>query len=397
MEALPPDKWIEVNLDALEHNYQQVRLYIPEGVGVMGVVKADAYGLGSFEVANLLEQLHVDYLGVTYVQEALELRERGISTPILVFAPARGEQVAESIKNNLTLTVDSVASAALIKNCAERLNRQVKVHIKIDTGLTRFGLEPEEFLALVFDLASDERIVIEGVYTHLGRAGERNSRWAWRQFRLFEQVLQLLDEENIKLKYRHCCNSAAVLRYPEMHLDMVRIGTLLGGQYPVGSVPHALELQNPYAFKSMVLSVKTVAKGRFIGYGGTYHTHHSAQLAVIPVGYRDGLGSATLSHPGSLLDYIKWCARLLLIFLNRPRPESMVKIRGKNYPIRGKVFMQMCIVEIPMETRVISGDEVSLPVRRTVASRDITRIYLRQGEPGRQEIFKKMSTYVTEY
>ncbi|MGE5380384.1 MAG: alanine racemase, partial [Methylocystaceae bacterium] len=357
MTALSPDKWVEIDLDAIEHNYQQVRNYIPEDVCVMGVVKADAYGLGMYEVASLLEQLNVDYLGVTYVQEALELREHGISSPILVFAPVRGEQVAEAIKNNLTLTVDSALTSELIKKCAERLNRQVKVHIKSDTGLTRFGMEPEELLGVACDLNADERVTIEGVYTHLGKAGAKSPRAAKQQFQLFDEVLRLLTEANIEVKYRHCCNSAAALRFPEHHLDMVRIGTLLGGQYPAGSFIHPLELKNPFRFKSIVLSVKSVPAGRRIGYGGTYRTRSAVQLAVIPVGYQDGLGMAALTHPGSLVDFMKWYVRLLLLYLNRPRGENMVRIRGKNFPIRGKVFMQMCIVEIPADFRVIPGDE----------------------------------------
>jgi len=397
MQDLSPDKWLEVDLDAIEHNYRQIRQLIPESVSVLGVVKADAYGLGSYEVANLLEQLQIDYLGVTYIQEALELRNRGICAPILVFAPVRVDQVAEGIKNNLTLTVDSVASANLIRNCAERLNRQVRVHIKVDTGLTRFGMEPDDLLAMVCDLATDERVVIEGVYTHLGRAGARSSRSAWQQYQSFTQVLRWLDEAGIELKYQHCCNSTAALRFPEMHLNLVRIGTLLGGQYPAGNIPQPLALKNPFVFKSLVLSIKKVPAGRYIGYGGTYRTRRETQLAIIPVGFHDGLGVGVLSHPGSLFDYIKWCGRLFFMYINRPRPDNMVKIRGKRFPIRGKVFMQMCVVEIPVGTRIVPGDEVALPVRRTATSRDITRVYLRQGEPGRQEVFKKISTYVTEY
>lgn len=393
---MEPDRWVEVDLDRVAENYRQIRSFLPETVAIMGVVKAEAYGLGALEVARVLEREKIDYLAVTYVEEGLQLRQKGITTPILVFAPARKEGLRKALEADLTVTVASEEDAKSLKESVAQGDRQVRVHLKVDTGLSRFGLEPEEVLPVASFLSGDERIILEGVYTHFASAGSRNVKSVHRQFEIFDQVRYWLTEAGFAVRYFHCCNSAATLRFPEFHLDMVRVGTLLGGQYPAGNVPRLLDLKDPYSFKSRVVSVKSVPSGRRVGYEGTYRLKKAAKLAVIPVGYQDGLGVMALSHPASLVDYLKWCVKLFLMYLNRPRPELMVTIRGKRYPIRGKVFMQMCLVELPEEEKVLPGEVVILPVKRTVATRDVTRIYLRDGEPGKRVATKRISNYVVE-
>lgn len=374
------DKWIEIDADAVKSNLLAIKQLIPNEVRLIAVIKANAYGHGAAAVAHILECQGVDFFAVSFLREALELRKAGIKTNILLFAPVINEaEAVEAINNNITLTIASVYDSNLIAEVTAGMNRSVAVHLKLDTGLGRFGLRNDEINDVVNTLGHNPRIYLEGIYTHMARAAMANSSYTQKQFKEFTAVVQKLAEAGYDIPIKHCANSTAFLKYPQMQMNAVRIGTLLSGQYPAGIAVHPVELIDPYKFKSRVISVRTLKSGSYLGYYSTYRLKKDAQIAVIPVGFSDGLALEVFNKPAGFIDMLKIIAKIILGYLNMPRFNLHVIIKGKKYPVRGKVFMQMALVEIPPGENICPGDEVELPVKKTIAASNITRLYMSNG------------------
>jgi alanine racemase len=185
-----------------------------------------------------------------------------------------------------------------------------------------------------------------------------------------------LEQEGFVIPIRHMANSAIVLRSPDMYLDAVRVGNLLSGQHPVGNFPIHLQLRDPYIYKSRIISIQTLPKASFLGYYRSHQLKQEAQIAVIPVGFNDGLAVEVANQPRGLMDMLKKMAKIVLGYYNVSRFNLKVKIKEKYYPVRGKVFMQMALVEIPLQADIKIGDEVEVPVRKTLASPNINRLYV---------------------
>lgn len=376
------DKWIEIDVEAVKNNLQEVNSWIDKKARLIAVVKANAYGHGAEETARILCQNGVDFLAVSFFYEAMELRKAGIDTNILVFSPVINEEEArEAIQNQLTLTITSDDDRDLLQRVCDALNCQARVHVKIDSGLGRFGLNEEDFLRVCQKISSSEYMYMEGIYTHT--ADPSSPAYTDRQFEQFMQLVNRLEQAGMVIPIKHIANSAVFLRSPHMHLDAVRIGTLLSGQHPVGNFPKRLQLQDPYTFKSRIISVRTLPRGSFLGYYRTFKLKSAAQIAVIPVGFHDGLALEVANKPVGFIDMVKKVAKIVLGYLNWTSLDLNIKVRGQNYPIRGKVFMQMALLEIPAGVEVRVGDEVEVPVRKTLASSSISRIYLQNREAAR--------------
>jgi alanine racemase len=193
-------------------------------------------------------------------------------------------------------------------------------------------------------------------------------------------VLELLKREGADIPVKHCANSAVLLKYPHMRMNAVRIGTLLSGQAPAG-VPNNLKLTDPYKFKSRIISLRRLKAGSRLGYYSTYRLRKDAQVAVIPVGFQDGLAIEVVNKPAGFVDMLKHLVKMVLFYLNVPRFNLYVAIKGKHYPVRGKVFMQMALIVLPVETEVQIGDEVEVPIRKTIASSALKRFYMKDGIP----------------
>jgi alanine racemase len=380
-------KWIEIDVDAVVGNLQAVRSVISDKVRLIAVIKANAYGHGASEIAHLLAQQGVQYFAVTFLDEALQLRKSGLKSSIMLFSPVGSEAEAiEAVENNITMTVASRFDATFVDSACERLNREATVHLKTDTGLGQFGMEEDEIVPVWEMLQANRRIFIEGIYTHMAQ-GASNPSYTARQFKRFQHIIELLEQAGADIPVKHCANSAVLLKYPHMHMNAVRTGTLLSGQIPAGVI-HNLPLVDPYKFKSRIISLRRLKAGSRLGYYSTYRLRRDAQVAVIPVGFQDGLALQVANKPAGLVDMLKHLVKMVLSYLNYGRFNLYVGIKGKNYPIRGKVFMQMALIELPLETDVKIGDEVEVPVRKTLASSDLTRVYVRDGQPvkiGRQE------------
>lgn len=381
MELAPMNRWIEVDLDAVVHNCQEVLRKLGDRTRLIAVVKADAYGHGAGVTALVLQQQGVDFFAVTYLDEALELRKNGITGSILVFAPVvTEEEVREAIRGQLTLTVNSLFDAELYEKVSFGMNMDLAVHIKVDTGLGRFGVQPDQVKEVIKFLANNERIYIEGIYTHFAEAMSASPKYTEKQFTLFQEVLESLQEEKIRIPIRHCANSAAFLKYPHMHMDAVRIGTLISGQYPPGKYDRELSLEDPFTLKSRVIALHNMPAGAYLGYNRSYKLKQAAMVAVIPVGYHDGFNVGVANKGAGIGDVVKKMAKQLLTYFDVSRFRTSVTIKGKAYPVRAKVFMQMALVEIPLVSNINVGDEVELPARKTLVSPGIKRLFVTGGD-----------------
>lgn len=368
-------RWVEIDLDAVTHNYRQIRNSTGRETKILGVVKADAYGLGALEVARSLEKAGVDMLGVTTVEEGRQLREAQIAAPILVFGPFLPQELPAIERENLTITVAGKEQLQWLSDYAFS-RRKVKVHLKVETGMGRTGFWPQEIVAAARDVQANPGLVLEGVYSHLATAMWKDKRYARRQFDLFQKALANLEEAGINGLVRHICNSAATLDMPEMHLDMVRVGTILYGQYPSPALEGRLELRDPWAFKARVAYVRELPPGHSVGYGRTFKTHRTTRRALLPVGFTDGFQLEPVLKPVSLWEVFKGLVKLVLHYLNHPRVTPAVTFPGGCGRIAGKAGMQLVMVDVTGIPGIEAGTVAQLALRRTSVSAAVPRVYL---------------------
>ncbi|HIC93204.1 MAG TPA: alanine racemase, partial [Anaerolineae bacterium] len=292
--------WAEIDLDAIAHNVRQLKRHIGERVKLMAVVKANAYGHGAVPVARTALESGAERLAVNRVVEGIELRRAGIAAPILVlgyFPPWEAEAV---VRHGLIPTVTEREVASALAEAAGRLGKAVPIHIKVDTGMGRFGLLPEEVVDFVQGLADFPNLHLEGLYTHFAAADEADKSYTRRQFGIFLDVLKRLEEAGVEVPIRHAANSAATLDLPETHLDMVRCGIAIYGLYPSAEVSRSVPLRPAMSLKSRVARLRTLPAGSCISYGCTYITSSPTRVALVPVGYGDGY-HRLLSNRGQVL------------------------------------------------------------------------------------------------
>ncbi|GAE87362.1 alanine racemase [Acetivibrio straminisolvens JCM 21531] len=229
--------WAEVNLDNIAHNVKEIRRIVDKKVEIMGVVKADAYGHGVMEVARTLLENGVTRFAVSMLDEAIQLRQHGIDVPILILSytdPIRAEEI---ILNDVTQTVFSHDLAEALSDAAVKHNRNVKIHIKIDTGMTRVGFMPGySAVKNVVQISKLPGIIIEGLFTHFASADETDKSYTYMQFERFMSIVSELNRIGVYIPVKHVCNSAGLIEFPEMHLNMVRPGIALYGLYPSDEV-----------------------------------------------------------------------------------------------------------------------------------------------------------------
>ncbi len=364
--------WVEVSLRALKHNLAEVKSFVGPSVKVMAVVKADAYGHGAVGASRAFAEAGADYLGVTTLEEALEIREAGISTPMLVFSPLLPDQVEAALSNDLDQTVCDLSLAQSISETAGKMGRAARVHMKIDTGMGRLGVLADDAPDFMYRLASLPGLEIAGVYTHFANALDQDISDAAKQNARFAEVIQLLKSKDMPTGLCHAANSAGLLRLSESHYDMVRPGTILYGQYPTRHTGSKLNLEDTWCLKSRITSLRKLPAGSRVGYGSEYKASKPIIAAVLPIGYSDGF---TLV-PESVAQRAMRPVRMVADRLMGARRGPCVTIRGQRAPIIGRVSMQMCSVDVTHIPGVQIGDEALIPARRTTTSSRITRAYV---------------------
>ncbi len=296
------DTWVEVSLDAIKHNVGQYKNLIGKSVNLMAVVKADGYGHGAVQVAEAVLQAGADYLAVALLDEALQLRGAGISAPILVLGYTPIRSIKEAILFDVELTVFTLDVLDEIIFQAEQLQKPVSIHLKVDTGMSRIGVQSaEEALKLAEKAVSSSFVFLKGIFTHFANADNVDSSYTNKQYELFMSVIAYLDQHHIHIPLKHCCNTAATMRFPDKHLDMIRVGIGIYGLYPDQSLTdHRINLKQAMSLKTKIASLKTVPMSQPISYGCTSIPTHDSMIATLPIGYADGL-SRLLSNRGEFL------------------------------------------------------------------------------------------------
>lgn len=372
------DKWIEVDLDKLAHNYRLIRAFLPQPVKLLAVVKADAYGHGLVEVGKLFAAEGADFLAVTEVAEGVALRAAGIQVPILVFAPFLPEEAAMLAANDLTATLSNVEQLEAL--VAQKLS--FSAHIKLETGLGRTGFKEGEELAKAIAILKDApQIVIEGVYTHLATAMWRDERYVKEQLTAYDRGVRQLEAAGFSKLIRHVANSAAMMRFPQYHFDMVRAGTILYGQE--GEAYHRQlggALQDGWSLKARVLAKESLPKGHGVGYERAYITKRPSVIAILPVGYSHGVGVEPVLRTRRFKDVAKLLAKTILRYLDHPQMRIYATKEGKRLPIVGKIAMQLTMVDATDYPSLAVGDVLTVPARRTTINGTLPKRYLSAGQ-----------------
>lgn len=314
----------DINLDHLCTNVEAFREALPQGMKFLACVKANAYGHGAVEMAKELERVGVDYLSVAFLDEALELRQHGITIPILVLGYTPPEGIAVAWKHDVTITLFSREVLDAIRHLdASTFANQLKVHIKIDSGMGRLGLLPsDEALAFIQEVASLNQVMLEGMFTHFARADEEDKTYTLEQYRRFQGVVQALRDQGCSIPIIHTANSAAAIDTPELSYDMVRVGISLYGLYPSAEVNHQVVKLSPVlTLKTKAVLVKTLPPHWGISYGTRYFTQGYERIATLPIGYADGF------------------SRMLT-------GKAQVLVRGRRVPVVGTICMDQCMVSL---------------------------------------------------
>ena len=329
--------YAEISLEAIGHNIREVKKRLPEGVKLLGVVKANAYGHGAVPVASYLEN-QVDYFATATIEEAVELRENGISAPILILGYVSPSQYGDLVEYDITQTIDSYAQALALEKEAARQNRKAKAHLAVDTGMTRIGFQVTEHDAdEAAKIADLPHIELEGMFTHFSCADQEDKTYCSMQMEKYDKMTALLAERGVTIPLRHICNSAGIMEFDDHRFEMVRSGIITYGIYPSEEVKkERLDLIPALSWKSHVIHVKEVGPGIGVSYGATYVTEKPmTRIATVSAGYADGYPRA-LSNQGCVL------------------------IHGKKAPIIGRICMDQMMVDVTDVPEVCEDDEAIL-------------------------------------
>lgn len=338
---------VEVSLGAIAQNYDAICAHVG-AASVMPVVKANAYGHGIVEVARHLMNHGAPCLGVALLEEAIELRQAGITLPILVFGGVATRQIPQFIAHGLMMAASSIDKLRQIDEAAAAVKTKARVHLKIDTGMERIGVHWYSAEKLLEASLNFTNVEVAGIYSHFANSDDADLTSAREQLARFLEVLEFYPKRSLQPPQRHIANSGGILQLPESHLDLVRPGIMLYGVYPSKEVRQTVVLQQALNWKSQVVFFKVVQPGKPVSYGSTWQSDHPVRVVTVPVGYGDGYFRA-LSNRGEVL------------------------IRGQRHPIVGRVCMDQFMVNLEWGT-AYNGDVVTLigsDGNETIAVQDV--------------------------
>lgn len=325
------DTWAEVDLDCIHANLTSIKKHLPQEVKMIAVVKANAYGHGDVQVAETALEAGAAYLAVAFMDEAIALRNKGITAPILVLGAARPEDIQVAAKFNITLTV---FQQEWLEEALKHLgtNDNISFHIKVDTGMGRIGVRSvTELIAVEQIISENAQFNLEGIFTHFATADELDETYMYQQLALFEGMISALKQ---KPSYIHSSNSAAALRFPKAYFNAVRIGIAMYGLTPSLEMEKEIpfQLKEAFSLRSRLVHIKKMQKGEKVSYGATYETDEEEWIGTIPIGYADG-----------------WIRKL---------QGQEVLVKGTKSPIVGRICMDQCMIHLPNE--VPTGTTVTL-------------------------------------
>ncbi len=330
--------WAEISLDAIGHNTSEIKKKLSKGTQMMGVVKANAYGHGVCQTARVLLENGADQLAVAFADEAVELRKAGFGVPVLVLGNSTDSDIKKLIDFNIMPAVSDYSFAEKFSAAACAAGKTAKLHIKLDTGMSRIGFLAEDCNTVdeILKIAKLPGIYIEGMFSHFAAADEDEDSYTRMQFERFMTVAQSLEERGLKIPIKHICNSAALIRFPEMHLDMVRAGIILYGIYPSCDFDKSMiDLLPSMTFKSRVSHIKVLDAGAQLSYGRTYTLNEKSKIATVSVGYADG--------------YMRGLSN-----------KTVVSVCGQTAKQIGRICMDQCMIDVTAVNNINVGDEVIL-------------------------------------
>lgn len=333
--------WAEVSLDNLEHNYRAIKNHIPEGCRFLGVMKADAYGHGAVPLSHALCELGAEYLAVSNLEEAIQLRRGGVRAPMLILGYTPASFADTMVFMDITQEVHSLEYAKELDTALAGTNYILNVHLKLDTGMTRIGFfayDHERTLPELLEVCGLPHLHVEGVFTHFCVADSKapeDEVFTRTQYARFTAMLDALAAHGIRPELRHCASSGATILYPELALDMVRPGIATYGHAPSEDAEGILDLRPLMTVRTTVAQLREIPAGTSISYGRTYTAERDMRVAVLPIGYADGL-------------------------LRGLSGKVSFRIRGKMARSVGRICMDMCMVDVSEIPGIRVGDEAAL-------------------------------------
>lgn len=328
----------DIDLDAIIYNMSSMHDKLKSDTLMTAVIKADAYGHGAIEISKVLEDLpYLWGFAVATVDEAIELIESGRTKPVLILGLSFPEHYRDIIKNDIRPAVCDFDTAQQLSRIASEMGKKCRIHIKIDTGMSRIGFQvKQESAKEIKEISKLPNIEVEGIFTHFARADEKSKEPAFEQLKKYNEMIEMLDNIGVNVQIKHCSNSAGIVEIPEANMDMVRAGITLYGLWPSDEVDkNSISLKPVMSLSSRISYIKELEKGRSVSYGGKYITTKKTKIATIPVGYADG-----------------YCRGL--------SNKGWVLIRGQKAPICGRVCMDQCMVDVTDIEGVMVGDKVTL-------------------------------------
>jgi alanine racemase len=342
--------WIEIDLGKLRRNLQLIRRDLSTA-RLMAVTKDDAYGHGALDVARVALEEGAWGFGLSTLEEAMALRQNGIAAPLLLLGERQEAELEWCVAHDLTVCVNEPHTVRALASTAEKFNKRVPVHLKINTGMSRYGVRWDEALALVEQILSEKSLLLEGVMTHFAQSDETDKGFANLQFSRFNEVLRALEERKISVKYRHSCNSGGFLDLPHAHLDMVRTGILIYGVFPSQVCRRIPGIEPVMSVKAKIAAIQKLRPGEVVGYGMRYKAEAERRIAVLPIGYGDGFP--------------------------RVRNEGCALIHGKRAPLVGGIAMDALMVDITDIPQAQMWDEAVIMGRQgneEITVRDIAKL-----------------------
>ncbi len=327
--------WAEIDLDAIAHNLKSIKKLTGSKTKLMCVVKADAYGHSFFQVAQTLSENGADMFAVATFEEAKQLRISGFCHPILVLGSVHTSLAFDMVEYDISATITDEMLARAMSEAAKAQKKTAKLHIKLDTGMSRLGFSCDgEGIEKIKTICSFPNICLEGLFSHFSCAARKEVKLTDIQFEIFMYVKNALEKENITASYNHICNSAGIIEHPEYYLDMVRPGIIIYGLYTDESENrNKLGLVPAMTVKARITRIAEVPKNTPVGYGATYITTKKSKLATVPIGYADG-------------------------YLRCLSGNAFMSVSGVKVPVVGKICMDQCMIDVSSVNNINVGDEV---------------------------------------
>ena len=320
--AAPPTRpaWIEIDLRQLRRNFELINFDKPDRLQVLSVLKDEAYGHGALPVARVALECGARFLGQSTMEEAMALRDRGIKAPVLLLGDRQAAELPWCIAHDLTCSVSDRATVKKLGQLAARAGKRVPVHLKINTGMNRYGIRWDQAGELLELIGSTESLALEGVLSHFSQSDETDKGFALLQLERFQEVLEVMDKLGLRVKWRHLCNSGGFLDLKQAHFDMVRIGILAFGIYPSAVCRRISGVEPVMTVKARIAAIQKLEPGDSVGYGMRYTTNSKRRIAILPLGYGDGFP--------------------------RVRNQGCALIHGRRAPLVGGVAMDAFMVDI---------------------------------------------------